>query len=132
MVVPGSSGSKVKKTPFEIDLASLTKNHKEALDKLKWAQIIEIKSQEEVDALLIKEETDFLQSKWKLLKKHKKDKTELEGEMLDDMLKNSISISNGDLVSSTTFSVISSNFFCVSNNNSELVLKSSVPFSALL
>ena len=78
----------VIKTPFQIDLEKLEKNHQLALNQLKQTQMIEQKSQEDFDAILESEEGKHLQNKWDLYNQYEKDVTDLDSEILDHKLEN--------------------------------------------
>ena len=84
----GKSSKTTVKSPFEIDLEELEKNHQLALNQLKETQLIEQKSQEDFDAILESEEANHLNNKWDLYNQYQKDVTDLDSEILDHKLEN--------------------------------------------
>ena len=77
-----------KKSPFEIDLDALEKNHTLALNQLKQTQLIEQKSDDDFNTILESEEARHLNNMWNLYNQYGEDVTDLDGKIVDKLLAN--------------------------------------------
>ena len=76
------------RTPFEIDIEFLEKNHKLALNQLKQTQLIEQKSDDDFNKILEHEEMKHLNNMWNLYNEHGEDVVDLDTQIVDALLAN--------------------------------------------